>query len=126
MRVYTVHIDPTSAADDRAATLVREGFCWPAALFTVLWTLYHRLWLTTVALLAAAAVLGVAIAWFGLDPASQVVIEIGFLALVGSNAGDWRRRGLARRGYIPFGVVTGRDFAAAEQRLFDRGVFAAP
>jgi hypothetical protein len=41
MRVYTVHIDPLSVAPDGDAVLVPEGFSWWAALFTVLWALYH-------------------------------------------------------------------------------------
>lgn len=125
MRVYTVHVDPVSPAHDRGAVLVREGFCWPAALFTVFWALYHRLWVAAVVLLAAGAALGGGLAWLGLDPASEAVVEIGYMALVGSNANDWRRRGLARRGFVPFGIVAGRDAAGAEQRLFDRGIFAA-
>lgn len=126
MRVYTVHVDPVSPADDRGAVLVREAFCWPAALFTVFWALYHRLWGVAVALLAAGAALGGGMVWLGLDAASQVVVEIGFMAIVGGNANDWRRRRLERRGYVAFGVVTGRNGTSAEQRLFDRGIFAAP
>ncbi len=125
VRVYTVHVDPTSPADDRGAELLREGFCWPAALLTILWTLYHRLWGMTIVLLAVAAALGAAVAVLGLDPLSQIAVELGYLTLIGSHANDWRRRRLARRGYIELGVATGRNLVAAEQRLFDRGIYAA-
>ncbi len=120
MRIYTVHVDPVSAAYDRGAVLVREGFCLPAALFTVFWTLYHRLWGWAAILLAIGAGLGAAAAWSGLHPAVQVTLEAGTLALVGFSANDWRRRGLARRGYVLGGVVAASDLAAAEQRFFDR------
>ena len=67
-----------------------------------------------------------AAAWWGLDPAGQAVVLIGFVILVGYNANDWRRGGLARRGYLLADVVAGRDLAAAEQRFFDHVSATAP
>ena len=120
MRIYTVHVDPVSAARDREAALVPEGFCWPAALFTVFWALYHRLWGWALALAAIGGSLGGVAAWAHLDPAVSAAVQAGYLALVGFHANDWRRRRLARRGYLLADVVAARDFRAAEQRFFDR------
>ena len=126
MRVYTVHVDPLSAADDAGAVLVRDGFSWPAALFSVLWALYHGLWAWALALLVAGAAIGGAAVWLGLDPAGQAVVEIGAMALVGWNAGDMRRIALAHRGYRLFDVVVGDDLAAAEKRFFGQRARALP
>ncbi len=126
MRVYTVHVDPLSAADDRGAVLVGDGFSWPAALFSVLWALYHGLWVWALALLVAGAAIGGGGAWLGLDPLSQAAVEFGTMALVGWSAGDMRRLSLARRGYRLFDVVVGDDLATAEKRFFDRRARALP
>lgn len=126
MRIYTVHVDPISAFADQGAVLVREGFCWPAALFTVIWALYHRLWGGALVLVAVTAGFAAATTWWEVDPVGQAAVLAGFLALVGYTANDWRRGGLARRGYVLAGVVAGRDLTAAEQRFFDRELAPAP
>ena len=120
MRIFTVHIDPLSAADDRGAVVLREGFCWPAAAFNVFWALYHGLWDWALLLLAAALALGAAVEFSGLDPLGAAALEIGFAALVGFTSNDWRRWVLARRGYRLDGIVSAEDESAAEQRYFSR------
>lgn len=120
MRVYTVHTDPASAAEDRDALFLREGFSWPAALFTVLWALWHGMWLTALGLLAAGLAIAVGAALIGLDPAGTAALQLGYAAIVGFSANDWRRRWLARKGRVFAGVVAAPDRASAEQRFFDR------
>ena len=119
MRIYTVHVDPTSAADDRGVVLIREGFSWGAALFTVLWALWRGLWGWAAILLAGAVALDFASVWLGLDEVGVAVIEIALMLLVGFHGNDWRRARLKRWGYLFAGVVSGRDMAAAERRFFD-------
>ncbi len=120
MRVYTVHIDPLSAADDRGAQFLLEGCSWPAALFNIFWAIYHGLWDWALVLLAAGLILGAAVELAGLDPVSAAALEIGFTVLVGLTANDWRRWSLTRRGYRLDGIVSGADLGAAEQRYFSR------
>ncbi len=125
MRIYTVHIDPTSAAEDRGAVLIREGFSWGAALFTVFWALWRGLWGWAAILLAVAVALDWAAAWAGLGDAAVAAIQIAFMLLVGYHGNDWRRARLERKGYLFAGVVAGSDMTAAERRFFDRGVALA-
>ena len=123
MRVYTVHIDPLSAADDRGARFLLEGFSWPAALFNIFWAIYHGLWDWALVLLAAGLILGAAVELAGLDPVSAAALQIGFTVLVGLTANDWRRWSLTRRGYRLDGIVSGADLGAAEQRYFSRATW---
>ena len=123
MRVYTVHIDPLSAADDRGAQFLLEGFSWPAALFNIFWAIYHGLWDWALVLLAAGLILGAAVELAGLDPVSAAALQIGFTVLVGLTANDWRRWSLTRRGYRLDGIVSGADLGAAEQRYFSRATW---
>lgn len=125
MRIYTVHIDPTSAGADRGVVLIREGFSWGAALFTVFWALWRGLWGWAAIMLAVAVALDFAAAWLGLGEAGVAAIEIALMLLVGFHGNDWRRARLARRGYLFAGVVSGRDMTAAERRFFDREVALA-
>ncbi len=122
MRVYTVHIDPLSVADDRGAVFLREGFSWPAAVFSILWALYHGLWDWALVLLAAGLALSAAVEFSGLDGLSAGAVELGFMALVGATSNDWRRWVLARRGYRLDDIVSGEDMSAAEQRYFSRAL----
>ena len=120
MRLFTVHIDPLSAADDRGAVILREGFCWPAAIFSVFWALYHGLWDWALLLVGVGLSLSAAVAFSGLDPVSAGVVEAGFAALGVMTSTDWRRWVLERRGYRLDGIVSGADLDAAEQRYFSR------
>ena len=68
MRVYTVHFRPGSLTPDRDTTLVKEGICWPAFLFTFFWALWHRLWLVAALIVAAEIVIEVVLLLTGADP----------------------------------------------------------
>ncbi len=128
MRIYTIHLGPTredgegggAVPAERDLVLVKEGFSWPAYLFTVLWALYHRLWLTAVVLFAAAAGLSGALQAWSPDDAISAAVTLGYLLLVGSLANDWRRWGLRRRGYEEAGVVAGVGLDAAEHRVIEK------
>ncbi|MFQ5972119.1 MAG: DUF2628 domain-containing protein [Alphaproteobacteria bacterium] len=118
MRVYTAHIQPISAAEDGEAILVKEGFSWPAFLFTVLWAVWHLMWVPAALILAVALAIGGVVAVLGLDVASQSALQLGYQVLIGFLANDWRRHQLRRRGYVEVGVVAARDRASAERRFF--------
>ena len=45
MRLYSVHLRRHGLDPDRDIVLVKEGFSWPALLFSFLWALRHQLWL---------------------------------------------------------------------------------
>ncbi len=118
MRIYTVHERAGSAGADSDVSLIKEGFCWPALLFSVLWALYHRLWLVLLALLALTSVLVALHLRFGL---SGDVAAAGVLApklLLGLFGNDLRRGLLKLRGASFSGVVSGSDSGEAERRLF--------
>ena len=124
MQIYTVHIDPLSAADDRGAVIIAEGFSWPAAAFSILWALYPGQWDWALVLLAVGLALAAAVGFSGLDPVSAVAVEIGFAVLVGIGSNDWRRWVLARRGYRLDDIVSAADMGDAERRYFSRAPMA--
>jgi hypothetical protein len=124
LRIFTVHLGPRSGpfagAGARELALVKEGFCWPAALFTVLWALWHRLWFTAAALVLVPGVIYGALEYAGLDTSVRVAAVLGIRLVVGLFANDWRRLELARRGFEEAGVVAARGLDAAELRAAER------
>ena len=124
MRIFTVHLGPRSGpfagAGARELVLVKEGFCWPAALFTVLWALWHRLWFTAAGLVLVPGVVYGAVQYADLDTSVQVATALGIRLVIGVFANDWRRLELKRRGFEEAGVVAARGLDAAELRACER------
>jgi len=118
MRVYTAHIRVGSAAPDEDAVLVKEGFCWPAFLFTLLWALFHRLWWVLLGLFVVGLALSLALEALALHPLIEGAAMLGYQLIIGYVANDLRRWTLARRGFEQVAVVAAPDRAAAEQRFF--------
>ena len=119
MRVYTVHMRRQSLDPDRDIALVKEGFCWPAFLFSVFWALWLRLWWVALGLFALNAVVGAALTLAGADPVSETAISVGLAIMVGFVANDLKRWTLRRRGFREISVVAASDVEAAELRFFD-------
>jgi hypothetical protein len=120
MQVYTVHVFPGLYGPRRRDPVVlREGFCWPAAIFSVFWALAHRLWWTAFGLLVAAAALEVLVALAGLDQTTRLAVFAGYAAIVGFFANDWRRAALERDGWRFAGVIAAPGEDAALRRYFD-------
>lgn len=121
MKIYTVHVRPEAGAEPKPV-FIREGFNFFAFLFSALWALYHRLWLPGFLLLA----LNGALMFFVRDGLMHqevvTVIQLGVNALVGFQANDWRRAGLARRGYILADIAAADSLLSAQQRYFERAL----
>jgi hypothetical protein len=119
MRVYTVHTRPLSAEPDRDAVLVKEGFCWPAFFFSVLWALGHRMWFTAIGFLLAVVGAEAAALFLGLDPVTDFALGLGVAAAIGYVANDCRRAALRRRGFVAAGIAAAAGTEAALRRWFD-------
>lgn len=119
MKVYTVHLRTWSAAPDREAVLVREGFCWPAFVFSAAWALYHRMWFVAALMLAATLGLAALQDVLGLDEFVVEAIGLVLALWIGFEANDWRRAALRRRGFAEAGIVVAPGLEHAEHRAFD-------
>jgi hypothetical protein len=119
VRVYTAHYRPTSPPPDRDIVLVKEGFCWPAFVFSALWALFHRMWIEAAALLAVSLGLELAVDLAGLAPLGASAAGLGLSLLIGFVANDLRRWHLERRGFRTAAVVAGGDEDSALARLVD-------
>jgi hypothetical protein len=120
MKVFTVHTRHGGLDPDRDVVLVKEGFSWPAFLFTVVWALWCRLWLVALAIVVVEVAFNAVLAALGADPASRAAVSLGMAVGLGLVGNDLKRWTLSRRGYVESDIVTGLDADAAEGRFFDR------
>lgn len=124
LRSYTFHLPPEARPGQAdgldEAVLVRDGFSWAAFAFTVLWFLFHRLWVAALGVLAGLLLL--AFGGYALGLPSLAGAAIAFLAclLIGLEAGSLRRWTLARRGWVARDAIVARDAAEAEARAIAR------
>ena len=125
MKIYTVHIKDTGGRSGEKPIFVREGFCFPAFFFSVFWALYHRLWLPAVGIMLAFALIAQLGAHHIISALSVGVLQLMIQVLVGYLAGDWRRKTLAKRGYITTDITAADSLLRAEQRYFERYIARA-
>ena len=130
MRFYTLHvpaIEPGSVSPDwgrihrqmAAVVPIKEGFCWPAFFFSLLWTLWHRLWIAALGLVAANLVISVLVFQIGTNEAVTIVISLSIALMLGFMGNDFRRSKLEKHGYTERGLVMDRTAEAAMRRYLE-------
>ena len=117
MRVYTVHERAWSAAKDRDAVLVREGFCWPAALFSVLWAAANGMWRAAAGLALVELALAFVLTQAASGDPSPILVALAVRLVIGWWGNDWRRAQLARGGFVLTAILAAQDRNHAEYRL---------
>ena len=129
MRSYTLHL-PTEARPGEAigldrAVLVPDGFSWAACAYTVLWFLFHLLWVAAlIVLVALVALAGAGIA-LGLSTGAGLIASLLAAWLIGLEASSLRRWTLARRGWPARDAVTAASREEAESRALNRWLGAS-
>jgi uncharacterized protein DUF2628 len=130
MTVYTVHEPPLrrgdSDSDPSRFAFVRDGFYWAAFFFSVLWMLWHRLWLVLLGFLVVVAAVVAALGVLGASAWAGAAVGLLLAVLLGIEASTLRRWTLARRGWSQLGVVVADDRELAERRFFDAWAAGAP
>ncbi len=116
MKLYTVHEPPYGGGE---LELIPEGFSWFAFLFSVIWALWHRLWLEALGFMGLTLALNLIMAVIDAGEPVRAFSWLALHVLIGFEARDLRRAALARRGWRALGVVGGADREAAERRFLD-------
>lgn len=120
MRVFTIHTRRGGLDPDRDIVVVKEGFCWPAFFFSVVWAVWCRLWLVALGLLVAESVVGAIMAWLSANAVTQAIVSVGLALIIGIIGNDLRRWTLGRRDFIESDIVVAADGDTAEHRFFER------
>ncbi len=126
MRVYTVHEPPVTPDEpppsllERAESLVfvKEGFSWPAFLFSPVWLIWHRMWHVLAIWAAAFIVSQGLIAALGLGDAIAGWAALTLDLILGFEGGELRRWTLDRKGWRLLGAVSGRRLDECERAFF--------
>ncbi len=130
MRLYSVHLRHNGRHADRDLVLVKEGFSWPAALFTVFWALAHRMWWVAMGVFALFTLVGAVLVWLGVGETADGLITIALMVGVGMVGNDLRRWSLSRADFLEVAMVSGKNVEDATRRFLDEaeitpaGVFA--
>jgi hypothetical protein len=119
MRIYSAHVKALVADPDKDVELVKEGFNWYAALFSVIWALWNRMWLVALGFVVVEVVASAVLTLLGVGDLVQSVVSVGIAVLFGFLGNDLRRWTLTRTGFQDRGVVAGQNHEAAMLRFFD-------
>ncbi len=129
MRLYSVHLREHGRRADKDLILVKEGFSWPAFVFTFVWALFTRMWWVAIGLFAVLMLVGFGLAALGVGEVVDAVVTIALAVAIGYLGNDLRRRNLAGRGFQEVAVVSGKNAEDATRRFLDgadvtpRGIF---
>jgi hypothetical protein len=123
MPVFTVHAPVDSGADLAATdkfTFVRDGFHFWAMAASVLWLLWHRLWLALIGWIAVTVAVGLGLAALGAGAGTILFADFLIALLMGFEAASLQRWTLSRRKWRQLDIVVADDEEAAERRFFER------
>ncbi len=119
MRIYTVHLEAGGAPPE--ALLIKEGFSWPAFVFSPLWALWHGMWGVALLLVGIMAGLGLVLVLAGPSEAVHGSAGLGLAVIIGGLANDLRRRHFEKRGFTERSVVVAGNREAALYRYLEAG-----
>jgi len=123
MPVYTVHA-PVAYGADLAATdkfvFVRDGFHFWAAVASVIWLIWNRLWLALIGWIALTLAIGFGMNALGATRGAIMFVDLLLAILMGFEAATLQRWTLSRRKWRQLDIVVADDAESAERRFFDR------
>ena len=124
MKTFTVH-HPTGELREMTdapekLVFVKEGFCWPAIFFPLIWMLFRRMWIISAVYFAAVLVISTVIALLGVPSWVNLVISGGVHLFVALDGNELRRWSLERRGYKMIDIVTANTKQECELLFFAR------
>jgi len=123
MPVYTVHAPVGSNADLATTdqiTFVRDGFHFWAAVFSVIWLAWHRLWLALLGWTLLIVAVDVGLARLGVGRGTILMVDVVLALLLGFEAASLKRWTLSLRKWRQLDIVVADDEETAERRFFDR------
>lgn len=120
MKIYAIFERPGGALDDpgRGVIFVKQGFCWPALFWPLIWALYHRMWAIAGIYLGVSLGVGLLGEMLGAQQPLAVIVALCFTLVVAIEANQIRGAHLLRKGYRQVATAAADKLARAEQRYF--------
>jgi len=116
MTIYAV-LEPPDGKPERVA-FVPEGFSWGALLFSVVWALWHRMWIVAALLFALTTMLTVAANFEILGAGLAALLQAGIAVIFAFEARNLEVRSLERAGFQRSGLIHASSGNAAELTYF--------
>ena len=117
MNLYRTYIEKDKR-DIKNISFVKEGFVFPAFLFTLIYTLCHRLWRASACIFCAYIL--IFLLKNHIDEELGVALIFGLSIYIGLNFGNWRIKKLERNKNVTFhGYSIGRNREDARIKFFD-------
>jgi hypothetical protein len=116
MARFTV-LEAPDGNEDRVV-FVKEGYAPWALVLTVLWALWHRMWVVAAILFVVLAGISVAAGSFGLDATLAGWIEFAVALVFGFEARRLWMLSLEKAGYRTAGLIEASNLEAAELDYF--------
>lgn len=116
MALFTILESPQGEIDK--VTFVKEGFAPAALVFTVLWALWHRMWVVAAALFAILVAISLAVSLLNLNSTAASLLEIAVGLIFGFEARRLWIMSLERSGYRQAGLIEASNQEAAELAYF--------
>lgn len=98
--------------------VVRERFSAAAFVFTILWSLWHRMWVVSAILLALLVAISFTAGALGLNPALAGLFEAAVSLIFGFEAQRLRIMSLERAGFRLSALIEASNREAAELQYF--------
>ena len=130
MRFHTIHLPSVNLIHHPINTnplwhqidevvAIKEGFCWPAFLFSMIWAIFYRLWIYVFYLVLINSIFFILI--FQLAENHFVIIFslMGVLISFGYIANDARRSNLRKKGFFEQIIVIAPTKNTAIRRYLD-------
>ena len=118
MATYVVLSAKSGPDKDPDAIFVRDGFSLAAAIFPLLWLLWHRMWAWAILLLVVVVGTGLAADF----PSTEILaggVMFGISLLTGFEGRHWYVQSLIRRGYSVRSILEATSLETAEAAYFD-------
>ncbi|AFC71409.1 DUF2628 domain-containing protein [Rickettsia australis] len=116
MNIYAIYINSTQKSNN--FIVIEAGFSWIAALLSIFWALYHKMWLVVV-ITVIANIIVTAINIGALKCILQIFLMLGF----GFFASDIRENYLKRNNYRLEDIIIANSSIEAELKFLERSVF---
>lgn len=116
MALFTV-LEPPQGEIDKV-TFVKEGFAPGALVFTVLWALWHRMWVVAAILFSLLVAVSLSLSLLELDPLMASLLELAIGLIFGFEARKLWIMSLERSGYRNEGLIEASNQEAAELEYF--------
>jgi hypothetical protein len=122
MNIYTIHTNKTDPNPLENAVFIKEGFSIFAAVLQGFWSLYHKMWLCTAALIVLNISFMLLEKYAIITAGISTAMQIGVLVFVGFEANDWYRKSLETKGFKLFDIISGKDLDEAKKRFLEHNL----